>query len=315
MLPSSIYRYVWMTTRRRQIQIFALTAVVVPLAMVPLELQRRMVDDVIASGDLVSLAVLGALYLGVVLVQNGFKFVLNVTKGRVLEDVASDLRRRVLERLGAGPPRDAEVDEGTVVSVLAAESEDVAGFVCESLSVPLLQGGTILAIAGYLLWVQPLIAALAVLVYLPQVFTIPRIQHAINRLSKSRIGMVRRLGHEAMGVAGGHDRSTRRAEKLIGDIYATRIRIYLRKYFLTLFNNVLDALGPIIVLVVGGYLVIHGRADVATLVVFISGFQKLADPWDQLIGYYRTAQIAHVSYRLVAGVLRGEPTPVAAQAG
>jgi hypothetical protein len=49
-----------------------------------------------------------------------------------------------------------------------------------------------------------------------------------------------------------------------------------------------------------------GETEVSTLVVFISGFQKLAEPWDQLTNFYRTASNAHVSYKLVVETLGGE---------
>ncbi|SMF35915.1 hypothetical protein SAMN06265365_11225 [Tistlia consotensis] len=329
MRPASLYRYIWQTTRRRQVLILLLTGLIVPLAMVPLEVQRRIVDRAIVKGDLGELALLAGAYLSVILVQGGLKYVLNQHKGRVLEDVARDLRRRLLidcaprpESDGpstAGPPPDtlvvdgagdSPVDEGTIVSVLAAEAEDVAGFASESLSVPLLQSGTILVVAGYLLWVQPLIAVLAMLIYLPQGIVVPRVQHAINRLARARTNLVRRLGHEAAAhwieaPEAGRSTHAERALRLIEQIYATRIRIYLRKYFLTFLGNFLDALGPIVVLSVGGWLVIQGRTEVGTLVVFISGFQKLSDPWDQLITFYRMLSNACVSYGLVVGVLRG----------
>lgn len=313
MLPRSLYRYVWHTTRHRQIRILALTAVIAPLAMVPLELQRRIIDQAINDRNVRALLLLGGVYLLVVLIQGAFKFILNITKGRVLEDVARDIRRRVVDRVapdrGPDAAQAAAVDEGTTVSVLAAESEDVAGFASESLSVPALQFGTVIAVAGYLLWVEPLIAMLAILVYLPQAIVVPRVQHAINRLSRLRTRTVRRLGHEAArlgdGPAGLAAALARRAGVLIEHIYATRLRIYRRKYFLAFIGNFLDALGPIIVLIVGGYLVIRGETEVSTLVVFISGFQKLAAPWDQLINFYRSASNAHVSYALITGVLRG----------
>jgi hypothetical protein len=47
MLDPALYRYVWRTTRNGQIQICLLTSVVAPLAMVTLELQRRIVDHAI----------------------------------------------------------------------------------------------------------------------------------------------------------------------------------------------------------------------------------------------------------------------------
>lgn len=68
---------------------------------------------------------------------------------------------------------------------------------------------------------------------------------------------------------------------------------------LTFLGNFLDALGPLGVLFVGGIVVLYGRADIPTLLVFISGFQRVVDPWDQLINFYRTAANAGVKYRLI----------------
>jgi ABC-type bacteriocin/lantibiotic exporter with double-glycine peptidase domain len=85
------------------------------------------------------------------------------------------------------------------------------------------------------------------------------------------------------------------------------MRIYYRKYLLTLIGNMLDALGPIIVLVFGGYLVLKGRTEVSTLVVFISGLQRVSDPWDQLVTFYRTASNAQVSYGLIIRGLATAP--------
>ena len=64
-----------------------------------------------------------------------------------------------------------------------------------------------------------------------------------------------------------------------------------------------DSLGPIVVLVVGGYMVIQKQTDVSTLVVFISGFQRLSGPWDQLVTFYRTVSNARVTYGLIADAL------------
>ena len=71
------------------------------------------------------------------------------------------------------------------------------------------------------------------------------------------------------------------------------------KFFLTALGNFLDALGPLIVFAVGGWLVIHGEVPVSTIVVFISGVQKVSDPWDQLITFYRTASNSQAKYELI----------------
>jgi ABC-type bacteriocin/lantibiotic exporter with double-glycine peptidase domain len=78
-----------------------------------------------------------------------------------------------------------------------------------------------------------------------------------------------------------------------------RIWIYLRKFSLTALGNFLDAVGVIIVLMVGGYLVIQGNTEVGTLVVFISGLARIADPWDQLINFYRAVSNTAVMYDMI----------------
>lgn len=312
MPPQSLYGYIWRTTRYAQIQICLLTALVAPMAMVPLELQRRIVDDALTNRNVRELVLLGGTYAIVVLVQNGLKYVLNLTKGRVLEDVTRDLRRRILDQVApvksvVGSEIGGRVDDGTTLSILAAEAEDVGGFASESFALPLLQIGTMLFVIGYLLWVQPLIAVMAVVVYLPQAILVPMVQGTINRLSRLRTTVVRRLGHHALGNDDGRSaergRRLHHAEHLVERAYATRIRIYYLKYALTFLGNVLDAAGPILVLTVGGYLVIRGQTEVSTLVVFISGFQRLTGPWDELINFYRNGSNARIAYGLVADAI------------
>jgi ABC-type bacteriocin/lantibiotic exporter with double-glycine peptidase domain len=144
---------------------------------------------------------------------------------------------------------------------------------------------------------------------LPQALLVPWMQQRINRLARTRTGIVRRLCHAVTAASEAAPAGRGKVlETLIRHIHATRMRIYVRKFLLTFLGNVLDALGPIIVLVVGGYLVIQGRTEVSTLVVFISGFQKLGDPWNELVTFYRTAANAQVAYALVAESL-DEPRP------
>ena len=66
-------------------------------------------------------------------------------------------------------------------------------------------------------------------------------------------------------------------------------------------------MGSIIVLTVGGYLVIQGKTEVGTLVVFISGLAKIADPWDQLINFYRSVSNTAVGYQMIRNKLEVGP--------
>ena len=95
------------------------------------------------------------------------------------------------------------------------------------------------------------------------------------------------------------------------DAWSPRLRrhgspAYRIKYGLTFLGNLLDALGPLAVLGFGGWLVMQGETSVGALLVFITGFQKVGDPFDQLMGFYRTTQYAFVTYGLIAGTLAGD---------
>ncbi|HKP23199.1 MAG TPA: ABC transporter ATP-binding protein [Dongiaceae bacterium] len=309
-MPKSLYAFIWQSSRRQQVWLVLLTLIVAPMSMVPLELQRRIVDDAIHDQDLRYMFLLCGLYLVVLLVQGGLKYMLNVYRGSLVERIAFQLRARIFGVLVDEPLKRHEhsiaADKGTVVSMTSAEVEEVAGFVGDSISFPLLQAGTTFGTLGYLFWVQPEIAAFAVALFIPQIVIVPLGQRRINRWAAIHTRLLRKVG----GVIVSSDKKTlslkhleRRFARLSGGARTTRVLIYRVKFFLTFLGNFIDALGPLIVLAVGGWLVINGRAEVGTLVVFISGFQKVAEPWDQLLTFYRTTSNARIKYRLIADTL------------
>jgi ABC-type bacteriocin/lantibiotic exporter with double-glycine peptidase domain len=277
-----------------------------PLSLVPLELQRQIVDHALVERKLDLLAMLGGAYLAIIVLQGGLKFLLNMLKGTATETIARDLRRKIMGRLVGEQKSDDRPNAGTIVSMLAAETENVSGFAGDALAVPLLSAGTVFYVAGYLLWVEPAIAVLAVVVYFPQVVIVPATQRTINRLARLRIQLVRNLSHLATRL---FRRSIDHRERipgrfLINRMYQVRIWIYFRKYLLAGLGNFLDNMGTLIVLMVGGYLVIQGKTQVGTLVVFISGLSKIADPWDQIINFYREVSNTAVMFDMIAQRLK-----------
>jgi ABC-type multidrug transport system fused ATPase/permease subunit len=311
MLVRNLYRYIWRTSRSKQLLICVLTMIIAPLSMAILELQRRIIDDAIGSRSIRLLAILGAIYVGVICLRTALKYALGMFQGAAIETVALDLRRRIMKKASSHKlnrkKNSPGEDSGTVVSMLGAETEDMSGFAGDALSLPLLQGGTILFVMGYLLWIQPIIAIVAIIVYFPQAVVVPITQRTINRLGRLRIKLARNLGNLAL-------RNLERPHKtskptpgsaLIDRLYRIRIWIYLRKNFLAELGNFLDGAGPIIVLTIGGYLAIQDKTQVSTLVVFISGLQKISDPWNQIINFYRTVSNTAVMHGMIRDKLEG----------
>ena len=311
-MPKSLYGFIWQESGRQQVGLCLLTLLVVPLSTVPLELQRRIINDALGARNARTLLLLCGLYLLTILLQGGLKYLLNVYRGRVVENVVRSLRT-IIHRYGrptgddTGPGHEF-VDRGGMVSMIASEAEDLGGFVGESISMPLLQAGTALSVLGYLVWVQPFIASFAVVIYLPQLVIVPSTQRVINRFARSHAKLVRKMGDHIVAEPTMRGHPERRFARLVDQALDTRIHIYRIKYFLTFFGNFLDAIGPLGVLLVGGWMVIQGKTEVSTLVVFISGFQRVSDPFDVLVNFYRSQSNAKVQYRLILDSLPAEAT-------
>jgi len=312
-MPKSLYAFIWQSSRRQQIWLVLLTLMVAPMSMVPLELQRRIVDDAIHNQNLRYLLLLCGLYLAVLLIQGGLKYALNVYRGGLVERIAVQLRVRIFGSLVEEPLKRQEhaavADKGAVVSMTSSEVEEVAGFAGDSISLPLLQAATAFGTLGYLFWVQPEIAAFALALFVPQIVIVPLGQRRINRWAANHARLLRKLGDVIVSSENGAlslPHRKRRFNKLARGAFTTRVLIYRVKFLLTFLGNFIDALGPLIVLSVGGWLVLSGKAEVSTLVVFISGFQKVAEPWDQLLTFYRTTSNARTKYRLIVDTLPAE---------
>jgi hypothetical protein len=94
-MPPNIFRYVLNTSGLHQLFLLLLTIGVFLLEVVPLELQRRIVNDLVKHRDYWLVIVLCAAYAGVVLAQGGTKLVLNVYRSWIGERATRDLRRRI----------------------------------------------------------------------------------------------------------------------------------------------------------------------------------------------------------------------------
>lgn len=288
MRPRSVFGFSWRESGKHQPWLCLLAMLVFPLTMVPLELQRRIIDRAIGDQNLDLLFWLGALYLGTVVLQGGLKYLLRLYRGFVSERATLRLRRAVRGQA-------AHDEQGETVSIVASEVERVGGFVGESFSEPILQGGILVAVLGYMLVVEPTIALVSLCFFLPQILLVPLIQRFVNRRAVRKVELVRELGEQIVDSAVRDD-----YERTAHRVYGVRMSYYRLKFLSKLLTNLMNHLAPLSVLMVGGYLVVDGQTTVGTIVAFISGFERMADPSRQLIAYYRLASESQVQYRLIA---------------
>ena len=267
----------------------------------PLELQRRIVNDLVKHREYWLVIVLCAAYAGVVLAQGGTKLVLNVYRSWIGERATRDLRRRI-HVLISSPSRassGAEA-EGIQASMIVAEVESIGGFVGGSVSEPLLQGGILLSVLAYMIHVDFWMAATAFVLFVPQLIFVPLMQGAINRRTRGRVQILRQLSISVVESAAGDDpRRNRSDDEHIEQVFELNMGIYRFKFSMNFLMNLSTQLQIIGALLVGGWAVYEQRLEVGGVVAFISGIGRITDPWGDLVNYFRDVNITQVRYALV----------------
>ena len=268
-------------------------------------------DDAIAQNDTDLLLKLALYYLLALLIAAGLKTWMKIQRGLISARIVHSLRASVYHciytmvppsKLKKQPDNDDQVDEGAVVSMLSSEVEKLGGFSGSSISGPLLQVGTLISILGYMFWVEPLVASIALVLYSPQFFIVPYFQKRLNRLSRDKAIKVRELGAFIVDNAE-DDLISKEAPPtfltLTEQILNIRTRFLLGKNLMKAIINLLIALGPFGVIAFGGWLVIQDRIELGVILAFVSGLERLGGPIRQLIAEYSQITEAQMRYRML----------------
>jgi ABC-type multidrug transport system fused ATPase/permease subunit len=300
-LPGSIFRYVLATSGMHQLVLLALTVSVFLIEIAPLELQRRIVNDLVKGRAYRWVIILCAVYAGVVLAQGGTKLVLNVYRGWIGERAVRGLRRRIHAVMEAPPTSSPAAEaQGIAVSMIVAEVDPIGGFVGESISEPLLQGGILLSVLAYLIHLEWSMALAAFALFVPQFFFVPLLQTAVNRRAGARIRILRQLGIGVIDQTNDHFRAD---EQRIDRVFALDMGIFRFKFTMNFLMNLCSHLQIVSALLIGGWWVYTDRLEIGGVVAFISGISRLNDPWGDLVNYFRDLTVTQVKYRLLVNAV------------
>jgi ABC-type multidrug transport system fused ATPase/permease subunit len=303
-LPPTIFGYIRRFTLGHQLALAALSIVAFLLSAAPLELQRRIVNDTINQGAVASIVWLALGYAGVAFAEGAVKLVMNIYRGWVSENAVRQLRNAIHTAMGTAATAARAEAEGVEVSLILSEVKPIGGFIGVSTSEPLLQGGILLSVFGYMIFLQPEIALVSLLVFSPQLIFVPWMQFAINRRVETRIRVLRDVGSGIIASTDRHDNGEAIQKGLIDVVLTLNMGIYKLKFTMNFLMNLLHHLGIAVVLAVGGWYAATGRTDVGTVVAFISGLAKLNDPWGDIVNWFRDATTNGVKYRLVADAVQ-----------
>jgi ABC-type bacteriocin/lantibiotic exporter with double-glycine peptidase domain len=303
-LPSHIYRLIWQRTRFLQIVVIVFGLGLPTLAVIPLEIQRRVVDQAIPNGDLELLGLLAIAYAAASAGAALLKFVIYYLRGKIEARVTRFLRVRALDAQRKRSPHHARRAIGPVSSVVVEEAYPLGGFAAQAINTPLIEGGAMLGVAGFMLVSEPWLAAIGLGTIAVQGIVVPIVQHRINQMSRRRVNAVRRANADMIAAADTADTagySQALFEVRLG--YRLRLRMNVFKAGLKAFLKLSDNLAVIVVLGVGGLMVVRGETSLGIIVAFLEGLRRVRQPWDALVSFYRTFADAQIKYRLVLGAM------------
>ncbi|MFQ5566163.1 MAG: ABC transporter transmembrane domain-containing protein [Paracoccaceae bacterium] len=306
-MDSRFFTFVWRHSKREQLYILALTVASFPLVYISLEIPKIIVNDAISGRDFPRdilgvelqqvpyLLLLCFAFLGMVVLINGIKWLLNITIGMCGERMLRRLRFLLFEHvMRFRISRFRTTKPGEVIQSMLGEIEPLGGFFGEVIATPAFQGG-LLGVYVVFIFVQDFWLGLAAVSLYPiQAFLIPKLQAKVIRLNKARAGNVRQLAdtisESVANVADIHTNDTARwhMAQISGRLHQNtliRMDLFKRKFTIKFINNFMNQLTPFFFYSAGGYLVIVGDLDFGSLVAVLAAYKDLAGPWKAVLTY------------------------------
>lgn len=304
----SLLGFIWQVSGVHQVGVVALSVLLFTIGTVPLELQRRIVNTAAEGGPYSAIATIAGLYAIVSLLEGLNKLALNLYKNWIGESAIRWLRFKLFDLAGQRRTGRSNPSEGIQLSIVIAEAEPIGSFVGDSLSQPLLQIGILVTVTTYLIYLQPLMALVILVVFLPQMIFVPTLQNMINRRVGDKIAIMREVSVAIVNVGGAFDYDGTQRSRL-QTVFVINMGIYKIKFTMNFIMNLMTQIGYIGILALGGYLVVHKETQIGTVIAFLSGLTKINDPWGELIDWYRNLRITQVKYDMVRDIVSQDNSP------
>ncbi len=303
----SLFSWVFAGNVKLQITLLFIIVVMVFARVVPLEMQKRIVNEAINLRNIDLLFMYCGIYLVAVIFFSALKYLTNVIQTLITQRTTARMRKELYHHiltLPLGFFRNTQ--PGSVVNSLVSELTMPGNFAGMAITSPVTNVLTLLAFAIYLFFLNPLLAAVSLSMYPIVVFLVPVLQKGVNRANKKRVDAARQLSsriaesitgiHEVQGN-GAYSIENRKYDNMVDRLLKIRIVWSLYRFAVKTSNSFFVSLGPFNVFILGGYLTIKGQLELGALVAFLSAQEKLYDPWKELIEFYQVYQDGAVNYK------------------
>jgi putative ABC transport system ATP-binding protein len=344
-MERNIFKYIWQHSRREQLKILGIVLLSLPFYFISLDLPRLIVNDAIQgrafTGGQQTAAVLrlqlglppflggarwtlfegiqlprieylfalSGVFFVLVLVNGGFKYVINMRKGALGERLLQYLRADLFAQLLRFTPESLRnVKPSEAATIVKDEVEPIGGFVGDAFVAPAFLGGQALTALTFIIVQNPLLGFLAGAVVGVQGIVIPRLRREQLRLSKMRQlesrALAGRVGEIVDALPAVHSHGTGAFEKSriaarLDVLYDIRYRLFGRKFAVKFANNLLAQLTPFLFYSIGGYYALKGSLDIGQLVAVIAAYRDLPPPVKELIDWDQQRLDVEVKYEQI----------------
>ncbi|THB77537.1 MAG: ATP-binding cassette domain-containing protein [Desulfobulbaceae bacterium] len=311
--------FYWVYNRYRGLQVLLLVIIVVSLffRVFPLEMQRRIINVAINLKMIDKLYLYCVLYMGAVLIAGLLKYLTNTMQMMIGQKILIGMRKELYQHILQLPlPFFHRTQTGTIISALTAELTAIATFLGGALAVPITSILTFFTFLGFMIYLNPLLGLLTMLIYPFEMAVIPLLQRWYNKYNRKRVATTRTLAsvvnesvtgiHEVQGNAS-YILEQGKLDRLVKKIYSLMTKLFIFKYGIKFSNNLFQSIGPFLLFLIGGYMAIHGEFTIGALVAFLSAYEKVYDPWKEVIEYYQSYQDARVRYKQIMTLFAYQP--------
>jgi ABC-type multidrug transport system fused ATPase/permease subunit len=300
-----------------QLMVLILVAFTVFSRVLPLEMQKRIINEAIKLRNIDLLLIYCGIYLAAVVSANGLKFIINYLETLISQRSLAKMRKDLYSHVLTLPINFfRNTQAGMVVSAIVNELSTAGNFVGMAISVPVINVLTLVAFAAYLIWLNWFLGLVSLAIYPIALFLLPFLQRRVNQANKKRVDITRNvsslIGEIITGIHEVHGNGSYRIEqnkfdKLITKLENIRVIWTLYRNALKVASNFFSSIGPFLVFILGGYLTMLGQLELGALVAFLSAQEKLYDPWKELIEFYQVYQDASVSYKRTMSYFESYP--------
>ncbi|WP_300464723.1 ABC transporter ATP-binding protein/permease [Desulfobacula sp.] len=305
-VKKSLISWVFDGNLKLQIVLVIIIVVTVAIRVVPLEMQKRIINEAINLRKLDLLVIYCGIYLASVILASVFKLMINIIQNKISEIATAGMRKQLYHHILNMPLSFfRNTQPGTVVNALVNELTIPGNFVGMAIAVPLTNIVTLLAFAGYLILLNPLLGIVSFSIYPLMLYIIPLLQKRVNQANKKRVKVSRIVSSKIVeSVSGIHEVQANGAfeientkyDIIINKLMKIRIKWALYKFVIKVVSNFFISMGPFLIFIIGGYLAINGQLGLGALVAFLSAQEKLYDPWKELIEFYQVYQDGSINY-------------------